>query len=224
METWLKVAGIILEREKERFRRIFWEVRLWFSEMKSDSVLEEIWVAVRGEINSYFGRDLGFCSGWNQSVFWKRFRLLFRVKSYRVLEEIKAVVRGEISPYFGRDLGCCSEVKSYRGLEEIRAAVWGEISPYFGKDLGCCSEWNQFVFWKRFRLLFGVKSVHVLEEIQASVWGEISLCFGRNSGCWVSFSPCYTAMDSPLRFPLIQSSSAQLPLWERHNPCYCSER
>ena len=40
---------------------------------------------------------------------------------------------------------------------------------------------NQFDFWKRFGLLFGVKSVMFLEEVQAAIWGEISLVLGRDS-------------------------------------------
>ena len=181
-------SGIILDREKWRFRRIFWEVRLWFSEVKSNSVLEKIRATIQGEISPYFGKDSGCCSGRNQSVFWKRFRLLFGVKSYHVLEEIQVVVRGEISPYFGRDLGCCSEVKSYRVLEEIRAAIRDEISLYFGRDLGCCLGWNQSVFWKRFKLLFGVKSIHILEKVQAAIQGEIKLYFGRDSGCCLGWN------------------------------------
>ena len=39
------------------------------------------------------------------------------------------------------------------------------------------------MFWKRFKLLFGVKSVCVLEEIQAVVWGEISPNFRKDLGC-----------------------------------------
>ena len=42
---------------------------------------------------------------------------------------------------------------------------------------------NQFDFWKRFRLLFGVKSVWFLEEIRSAVRGEISPVFGGDLGC-----------------------------------------
>ena len=59
-------------------------------------------------------------------------------------------------------------MKSVWFLEEIEDVVRGK---------------NQSVFWKRFRLLFGVKSIRVFEEIQASVRGEISPCFRRDSGC-----------------------------------------
>ena len=50
-----------------------------------------------------------------------------------------------------------------------RAIVFKENQSVFMKDSDYYLGWNQFRFWKGFRLLFGKESVQVLERIQAAI-------------------------------------------------------